>query len=61
MLEVVVVKRAWPIKVGMARRRLNQEKPSREVASQPPRAKYQGERALFLLLANPKRSSEVAD
>jgi len=26
-----------------------------------PGAKYQGERALFLLLANPKRSSEAAD
>jgi hypothetical protein len=26
-----------------------------------PEAKYQGERALFLLLANPKRSSEAAD
>jgi hypothetical protein len=59
MLEVVVAKRGrrweWRVLDLSGKTILGGRENSR------PEAKYQGERALFLLLANPKRSSESAD
>jgi hypothetical protein len=59
MLEVVVTKRSrrWDWRVLD----LSGKTISGGRENTRPEAKYQGERALFLLLANPKRSSEAAD
>ncbi len=60
MLEVVVTKRGrsgweWRVLDSSGKTVLGAREKSRR------EAKYQGERALFLLLAHPKRSSEAAD
>jgi hypothetical protein len=59
MLEVVLAKRGrrweWRVLDLSGKTLMGGRENSR------PKAKYQGERALFLLLANPKRSSEAAD
>jgi hypothetical protein len=59
MLEVVLEKRGrrweWRVLNRSGKTILGSRENSR------PAAKYQGERALFLLLAHPKRSSEAAD
>lgn len=59
MLEVVLAKRGrrweWRVLDLSSNTLLGGRENSR------PEAKYQGERALFLPLANPKRSSEAAD
>jgi hypothetical protein len=60
MFEVVLTKR------GRSRWDWRVLGPSGEVVmggreNSRPAAKYQGERALFLLLAHPKRSNEAAD
>ncbi len=60
MLEVVLTKRGrsgweWRVLNSSGKAVMGGRESSR------PAAKYQGERALFLLLAHPKRSSEAAD
>ena len=61
MLEVIVVKGRgrsrweWRVVDSSGKAIMSGSQASRRGA------KYQGERALFLLLANPKRSNEAAD
>lgn len=60
MLEVVVTKRGrsgweWRVLDSSGKTVMGGRENSRRSS------KYQGERALFLLLAHPKRSSEAAD
>jgi hypothetical protein len=59
MLEIVLTKRGrkweWLVLDRSGKTILGGRETTR------PEAKYQGERALFQLLANPKRSSEAAD